>query len=132
MLRPACLLPAARLPPRVGLLTLRFGIEDLSSLREPATRRVAAYRYRTFTGWTFTARRRFPGPALAGLSDVVTTHHAPSVDPQRLGRSLANGLLVKPETPQVGSAPRPCPPGALPPSRGSPPRRSPPRSPPAW
>jgi hypothetical protein len=52
MLRPAFLLP------HVGLLTPRFGTEDLSPLRRPATRRSDAYRDGTCTRWRSAARRR--------------------------------------------------------------------------
>lgn len=52
MLRPAFLLP---LLPRAGLLTPRFGTEDLSSFRRPATQRTDAYRDGTCIRWRGTA-----------------------------------------------------------------------------
>src|SRR5262249_53078688 len=51
MLRPALLLPAARLAPPDGLLTPRCGPRDLSRKLRPATRRAGAYRDGTCTRW---------------------------------------------------------------------------------
>lgn len=51
MLRPTCLLPAARLSPPHGLLMPRSGRADLSSRLGPATRRSDAYRGGTLTRW---------------------------------------------------------------------------------
>ena len=55
MLRPACLLPAARLSPPHGLLTPRSGTEVSLQYLGPATRRSDAYRDGTLTRWTCAA-----------------------------------------------------------------------------
>ena len=70
MLRPASLPPVVH-----GLLTSRFGLQDLSWLRRPATRRSDAYRDGTCTR----------GRSAAGLRQisrsvvVFTAHHATSL-----------------------------------------------------
>src|SRR5208283_4319063 len=75
MLRPACLLPAARLSPHNGLSTPRLGPEALASRLGPATRRSGAYRGGTCTRWT-TAAWTVP-PYVSGRP--VTTHHEGSL-----------------------------------------------------
>ena len=89
MLRPAFLLPGVP-----GLLTPRFGTEDLSSLRRPATRRSDAYRDGTSTRWRSAARRILPLRAIG----VVTAHHA---------RRLAGGVTTRQQP--AGAAERPGP-----------------------
>lgn len=82
MLRPACLPPGERPLPHSGLSTLRFGHTSLLLCREPATRRIAAYRDGTFTRWIHTARRQVPVRFFCEVSVVVATHHAPSISAQ--------------------------------------------------
>jgi len=79
MLRPACLLPAARLSPRYGLSMPRLGHRDFSQCLGPATRRSGAYRDGTLTRWRSAASRRAVGRRAALLFVGVTTHHAPKV-----------------------------------------------------
>src|ERR1700694_3745661 len=57
MLRPVCLLPAARLAPPRRLLTPRLGDEVSPARLGPATRRTGAYRGGTFTRWKRAACR---------------------------------------------------------------------------
>src|SRR5262245_49888096 len=83
MLRPAYLPPSERRLPRSGLSTLRFGPRDFSGGREPATRRVAAYRGGTFTHWIITARRRVRPPFVGTGSVVVATHHRANLASRR-------------------------------------------------
>jgi hypothetical protein len=64
MLRPAFLLPLS------GLLTPRFGTEDLSSLRRPATRRSDAYRVLFACSSSATAPKPPPGPGSGGPTQV--------------------------------------------------------------
>ena len=79
MLRPAYLLPAARLSPPRGLSTPRSGPADLSARLGSATRRSGAYRGGTFPRWR-SAARSAPAPhSRAGRSPIVTTHHGGSV-----------------------------------------------------
>src|SRR3990167_401840 len=77
MLRPTCLPPGERLSPVPGLLTLRFGRTSLLVRREPATRRVSAYRDGTCTRWIRTARVRVQTVRDGQGSVLLTTHHAP-------------------------------------------------------
>src|ERR1700674_5443182 len=73
MLRPVCLLPAARLAPPRRLLTPRLGDEVSPARLGPATRRTGAYRGGTFTRWKRAACRL----RLTTLRPAcVATHHA--------------------------------------------------------
>ncbi len=76
MLRPACLLPAARLPPPHGLLTSRSGQRALTRCLGPATRRSGAYRDGTLTRWRCAAWRRTSPLRGRTLRFAVTAHHA--------------------------------------------------------
>ncbi len=75
MLRPACSLPAARLPPSHGLSTPRSGARVSPRRLGPATRRSGAYRDGTLTRWSCAAcpQARSPSPL------VVTAHHVSNV-----------------------------------------------------
>jgi hypothetical protein len=76
MLRPTCLLPAARLSPPDGLLTPRLGMEVSLRYLGPATRRTDAYRDGTCTRWK-SAAWNLQSARESGLgADSVTTHHA--------------------------------------------------------
>ncbi len=75
MLRPTCLLPAARLAPPRGLLTPRSGAEVSPRHLGPATRRTDAYRGGTLTRWKSAASRGLPCPLQGSGSLCVTTHH---------------------------------------------------------
>jgi len=76
MLRPACLLPAARLAPPHGLLTPRSGMEVSLQYLGPATRRTDAYRDGTLTRRSGAASQAHPYPFGARSLLDVTTHHA--------------------------------------------------------
>src|SRR5436309_10897371 len=75
MLRPACLLPAARLAPPHGLLTPRSGTEVSLHYLGPATRRADAYRDGTLTRRSGAASQGRPSPFGVQLCLSVTTHH---------------------------------------------------------
>ena len=76
MLRPACLLPAARQLPPHGLLTPRSGMEVSLRCLGPATRRTDAYRDGTFTRWSGAASQGRSSPRGDQSFLNVTTHHA--------------------------------------------------------
>ena len=76
MLRPACLLPAARLAPPHGLLTPRSGTEVSLQYLGPATRRSDAYRDGTLTRWTGAAGSSSPSPLRVQSRLCFVTHHA--------------------------------------------------------
>ena len=86
MLRPACLLPAARLAPPHGLLTPRSGTEVSLQYLGPATRRTDAYRDGTLTRWSGAASQGYPRPLGLWSFLDVTTHH---------------GLIVRPNLPLI-------------------------------
>ena len=75
MLRPACLLPAARLAPPHGLLTPRSGTEVSLHYLGPATRRADAYRDGTLTRWTGAACSSTASPLRVQPSLCFVTHH---------------------------------------------------------
>jgi|JI8StandDraft_1071087.scaffolds.fasta_scaffold05861_5 hypothetical protein len=75
MLRPACLLPAARQLPPHGLLTPRSGMEVSLRCLGPATRRTDAYRDGTFTRWSGAASQGRSSPRGDQSFLNVTTHH---------------------------------------------------------
>ena len=75
MLRPAFLLPAARLSPPDGLLTPRSGRVDLSHGLGSATRRSDAYRDGTLTRWRSAARNGLLKPRKAQLFRFFAAHH---------------------------------------------------------
>jgi hypothetical protein len=83
MLRPACLLLAARLAPPRELSTPRSGQRDLSRRLGPATRCTDACRGGTCTRWRGAASRPTPN---SSASVCVTTHHRASVSATSLGR----------------------------------------------
>ena len=74
MLRPACLLPAARLAPPHGLLTPRSGTEVSLQYLGPATRRTDAYRDGTLTRWIGAARSSNPYPLRVQSCLCFVTH----------------------------------------------------------
>ena len=76
MLRPACLLPVARLAPPGGLLTPRSGTEVSLHYLGPATRRSDAYRDGTLTRWTGAACTNSTSPLRVQSSLCLVTHHA--------------------------------------------------------
>lgn len=76
MLRPACLLPAARLAPPHGLLTPRSGTKVSLGCLESATRRSDAYRDGTLTRWTGAACSSTASPLRVQPSLCFVTHHA--------------------------------------------------------
>ena len=76
MLRPACLLPAARLAPPHGLLTPRSGTEVSLHYLGSATRRTDAYRDGTLTRWTGAACSSTTFPLRVQSSRCFVTHHA--------------------------------------------------------
>jgi hypothetical protein len=75
MLRPACLLPVARLSPAGGLLTPRSGTEVSLHYLGPATRRTDAYRDGTLTRWTGAACTSTTSPLRVQSSLCFVTHH---------------------------------------------------------
>src|SRR5690606_21518516 len=75
MLRPACLLPAARLSPPIGLSTPRSGARISPGRLGSATRRSDAYRDGTLTRWRSAACRRVCRRTSAFFLGSVTTHH---------------------------------------------------------
>src|SRR5437867_13180152 len=75
MLRPACLLPAARLAPPHGLLTPRSGAEVSLHHLGSATRRTDAYRDGTLTLWTGAACSSTTAPLRVQSSLCFVTHH---------------------------------------------------------
>ena len=75
MLRPACLLPAARLAPPHGLLTPRSGMEVSLHYLGPATRRSDAYRDGTLTRWTCAACSSSTLPLRVQSNLCFVTHH---------------------------------------------------------
>ena len=75
MLRPACLLSAARLSPPHGLLTPRSGQEVSLNDLGSATRRSDAYRDGTLTRWTCAACSSPPSPLRVQSSLCFVTHH---------------------------------------------------------
>src|SRR5918912_405558 len=75
MLRPACLLPIARLAPPHGLLTPRSGTEVSLHYLGPATRRTDAYRDGTLTRWTCAACSSPPSSSRVQLDLCFVTHH---------------------------------------------------------
>jgi hypothetical protein len=76
MLRPACLLPVARLAPPGGLLTPRSGTKVSLGCLGPATRRSDAYRDGTLTRWTCAACSSPALPLRVQPSFCFVTHHA--------------------------------------------------------
>src|SRR5437899_3283374 len=76
MLRPACLLPVARLAPPGGLLTPRSGTEVSLSYLGPAIRRTDAYRDGTLTRWTGAACSSPASPLRDQSVFCFVTHHA--------------------------------------------------------
>src|SRR3990167_2197429 len=96
MLRPTCLPPGERLSPVPGLLTLRFGRTSLLVRREPATRRVSAYRDGTCTRWIRTARVRVPTVRDGQGSVLLTTHHGVTV-------TLSRTNATSPRTPSASA-----------------------------
>src|SRR5690606_23329695 len=75
MLRPACLLPAARLSPPNELSTPRSGARISPGRLGSATRRSDAYRGGTLTRWRSAACRRDRRRTSAFFLGSVTTHH---------------------------------------------------------
>jgi hypothetical protein len=75
MLRPAFLLPAARLSPPDGLSTPRSGTEVSLRHLGPATRRSGAYRGGTCTRWKTAARNRRSVPNTRSVVGPFTAHH---------------------------------------------------------
>ena len=75
MLRPACLLPAARLAPPHRLLTPRSGTEVSLHCLGSATRRTDAYRDGTLTRWTSAACSNTPSPSRVQSCFCFVTHH---------------------------------------------------------
>ena len=75
MLRPACLLPAARLSPPHGLSTPRSGVRVSPPRLGPATRRSDAYRDGTCTRWRGAASSSRTCPRRSRCFRCVTTHH---------------------------------------------------------
>ena len=88
MLRPACLLPAARLAPPHGLLTPRSGTEVSLQYLGPATRRTDAYRDGTLTRWSGAASQGYPRPLGLWSFLDVTTHHAGIIGIGMPGRTV--------------------------------------------
>src|SRR3990167_3976247 len=104
MLRPTCLPPGERLSPVPGLLTLRFGRTSLLVRREPATRRVSAYRDGTCTRWIRTARVRVPTVRDGQGSVLLTTNHASRYRPAWVGGCGRRGVR-QPRAGGLGAAP---------------------------
>src|SRR5689334_10012313 len=77
MLRPVCLLPAARLSSSRRLLTSRLGHVDFSPCLGPAIRRLSAYRFGTFTLW------RNAASEVDERLLCITTHHRKSLADNR-------------------------------------------------
>ena len=97
MLRPACLLPAARLAPPHRLLTPRSGTEVSLHCLGSATRRTDAYRDGTLTRWTSAACSNTPSPSRVQSCFCFVTHHAGDSDVAALGHRDAprNHLVVR-------------------------------------
>ena len=96
MLRPACLLPVARLVPPGGLLTPRSGMKVSLLYLGPATRRSDAYRDGTLTRWTCAACSNTSSPLRVQSCLCFVTHHGlilpEFVDARlRFARTLTNG-----------------------------------------
>ena len=79
MLRPAYLLPDARLLPRLGLSIPRSGRRNLFRRLGPAIRCFGAYRLGTLTRWRTAASVRELRLLRGILLFRVTTHHAPII-----------------------------------------------------
>ena len=75
MLRPACLLPAARLSPPDVLSMPRSGTEVSLRYLGPATRRTDAFRDGTLTRWKSAVWNRRSDRVSGSAADSVTTHH---------------------------------------------------------
>src|SRR4051812_33733461 len=101
MLRPACLLPAARQVPPHGLLTPRLGMEGSLRYLGPATRRTDAYRDGTFTRWSGAASQGRFSPRGDRSFLNVTTHHDPYY-PLRLPNNLGPAVSVLSPPPPGG------------------------------
>jgi hypothetical protein len=95
MLRPACLLPAARLLPPHGLLTPRSGREVSLLCLGPATRRTDAYRDGTFTRWSGAASQGWTSPCGDQSFLSVTTHHAKRLSPLQGPRCRVRCCVVR-------------------------------------
>ena len=80
MLRPSCLLPAARLAPPHGLLTPRSGTEVSLQYLGPAIRRSDAYRHGTLTRWTCAACSSSSYPLRVQSCLCFVTHHPAIVE----------------------------------------------------
>src|SRR5271169_1449172 len=95
MLRPACLLPAARLAPPHGLLTPRSGLEVSLHYLGPATRRTDAYRDGTLTRWTCAACNSTTFPLRVQSSLCFATHHESTVASRSPRRCRLNDAAAK-------------------------------------
>jgi hypothetical protein len=111
MLRPACLLPAARLAPPHGLLTPRSGTEVSLHYLGPATRRSDAYRDGTLTRWTCAACSSPASPLRVQPSLCFVTHHGDDYGQFGLGRRFASTGPGCPATDAAASGKTPCGPG---------------------
>ena len=89
MLRPACLLPAARPSPPHGLSMPRSDAGVSPRHLGPATRRTDAYRAGTFTRWRSAASLQPLGRDTALATGSVTAHHARMLAKICQGRSTA-------------------------------------------
>ena len=122
MLRPACLLPAARLSPPHGLLTPRSGTKVSLNCLGPATRRSDAYQDGTLTRWTCAACSSPSSPLRVRPSLCFVTHHARMIGRARgtpwrtwpaAHRSRARGASSRHRPPRFRSSPG----GPRPPTR---------------
>src|SRR2546427_9130887 len=91
MLRPACLLPVARLAPPGGLLTPRSGTEVSLSYLGPAIRRTDAYRDGTLTRWTGAACSSPASPLRDHSVFCFVKHHAVTVALKHTGLPTCSG-----------------------------------------